>query len=151
MHQLWPPLYETIDCLDYRELASLVHWVHAHSLQLCPTLCNPMDCSPPGSSSHRILQATILEWVATLSTGHLLDRMIKPKFPALAGRFLTEPPGRSNSSPLVPGNSRNWRKVWWERGGKTDQHRPRLFREPEPCTMVAHEPYPTYFVWFTQC
>ena len=33
--------------------------------QLCPTLCNPMDCSPPGSSVHGILQAKILEWVAT--------------------------------------------------------------------------------------
>ena len=32
--------------------------------QLCPTLCNPMDCSPPGSSVHGILQARILEWVA---------------------------------------------------------------------------------------
>ena len=34
--------------------------------QLCPTLCNPMDCSLPGSSAHRILQARILEWVAIL-------------------------------------------------------------------------------------
>ena len=33
--------------------------------QLCPTLCDLMDCSPPGSSSvHGILQARILEWVA---------------------------------------------------------------------------------------
>ena len=33
--------------------------------QLCPTLCDPLDCSPPGSSLHgRILQAGILEWVA---------------------------------------------------------------------------------------
>jgi len=32
--------------------------------QLCPTLCDPMDCSPPGSSFHGILQARILEWVA---------------------------------------------------------------------------------------
>ena len=32
--------------------------------QLCPTLCDPMDCSPPGSSIHGILQARILEWVA---------------------------------------------------------------------------------------
>ena len=31
--------------------------------QLCPTLCNPIDCSPPGSSVHGILQARILEWV----------------------------------------------------------------------------------------
>ena len=32
--------------------------------QLCPALCDPMDCSPPGSSVHGILQARILEWVA---------------------------------------------------------------------------------------
>ena len=32
--------------------------------QLYPTFCNPMDCSPPGSSVHGILQARILEWVA---------------------------------------------------------------------------------------
>ena len=32
--------------------------------QSCPTLCDPMDCSPPGSSVHEILQARILEWVA---------------------------------------------------------------------------------------
>ena len=29
-----------------------------------PTLCDPMDCSPPGSSVHGILQARMLEWVA---------------------------------------------------------------------------------------
>ena len=33
----------------------------AHS---CPTLCNPMDCSPPGSSVHGIFQARVLEWGA---------------------------------------------------------------------------------------
>ena len=32
--------------------------------QSCPTLCDPMNCSPPGSSVHGILQARILEWVA---------------------------------------------------------------------------------------
>ena len=34
------------------------------SLQSCPILCHPMDCSPPDSSVHRILQARILEWIA---------------------------------------------------------------------------------------
>ena len=33
-------------------------------VQSCPTLCNPVECSPPGSSVHGILQARILEWVA---------------------------------------------------------------------------------------
>ena len=32
--------------------------------QLCLTFCDPMDCSPPGSSVHGISQARILEWVA---------------------------------------------------------------------------------------
>ena len=36
----------------------------AKSLQSCRTLWDPMDCSPPGSSVHGILQARILEWVA---------------------------------------------------------------------------------------
>ena len=38
--------------------------VRAQSLQSCPILCNPMDCSPAGSSVHGILQVRILEWVA---------------------------------------------------------------------------------------
>ena len=36
----------------------------AKLLQSCPTLCNPIDSSPPGSSVHGIFQARILEWVA---------------------------------------------------------------------------------------
>ena len=33
-------------------------------IQSCPTLCDPVDYSPPGSSIHGIIQARILEWVA---------------------------------------------------------------------------------------
>ena len=40
----------------------------AKSLQSCPTLCDPVDSSPPGSSVHEILQARILEWVAVSSS-----------------------------------------------------------------------------------
>ena len=36
----------------------------AKLLQSCPTLCDPMDCSPPGSSIHGIFQARVLEWGA---------------------------------------------------------------------------------------
>ena len=36
----------------------------AKSPQSCPTLCDPMDCSPPGFSVHGILQARTLEWAA---------------------------------------------------------------------------------------
>ena len=37
--------------------------------QLYPTFCDPMDCSPPGSSVHRVLQTRTLEWVAITSSG----------------------------------------------------------------------------------
>ena len=40
-------------------------------VQLCPTLCDPMDCSPSGSSVHGIFQARILEWVAVSFPGDL--------------------------------------------------------------------------------
>ena len=39
-------------------------FMHAESLQSCFTLCDPTDCSLPGSSAHGILQARILEWIA---------------------------------------------------------------------------------------
>ena len=42
----------------------LEHYAAAKSLQLCRTLCDPMDCSLPGFSVHGILQARTLEWVA---------------------------------------------------------------------------------------
>ena len=42
--------------------------VHTKSLQLCLTLCDPMDCSLPGTFVHGILQVRILEWVAIPSS-----------------------------------------------------------------------------------
>ena len=42
--------------------------MHAKSPQLCLTVCDPMDCSLPGSSVHGILQARTLEWVAMPSS-----------------------------------------------------------------------------------
>ena len=60
----------------------------------CPTLCNPMDCSPPGSSVHGIFQARILEWVVIPSPpGNLPDLGIQPRSPALQEDSLpSEPP-----------------------------------------------------------
>ena len=52
-------------------------------LQLRLTLCDSVDCSPPGSSVHGILQARILEWVAFPSTGDLPNPEIKSGSPAL--------------------------------------------------------------------
>ena len=60
--------------------------------QSCPTLCDPKDCSLPGSSVHGIFQARILLWVPFPTTGDLSDSGIEPTFlapPALAGMFFT--------------------------------------------------------------
>ena len=51
--------------------------------QLCPTLCDPVDYSPPGSSIHGILQARILEQVAISFSRGLHDPGIEPRPPAL--------------------------------------------------------------------
>ena len=58
----------------------------------CPILCNPMDCSPPGSSVHGILQARILEWVAiSFSWGseQFRDRTHISCVSCVAGEFFT--------------------------------------------------------------
>ena len=62
---------------------------HHHSVV---TDCNPMDCSPPGSSVHGILQASILEWVARLSS--------RGVFP-IQGSNLGLPPCRRTHSKLL--------------------------------------------------
>ena len=51
--------------------------------QSCLTICDPMNCSLPGSSVHRTFQARILEWVASPSPGDLPNPGIKPGSPAL--------------------------------------------------------------------
>ena len=51
--------------------------------QSCLTLCNLMDCSPPGSSVHGISQASIPEWVAVPSPKDLPIPGIEPASPAL--------------------------------------------------------------------
>ena len=51
-------------CLAHRHSTSTVAAAAAKSLQLCLTLCDSKDCSPPGSSVHGILQARTLKWLA---------------------------------------------------------------------------------------
>ena len=70
------------------------HWkkVNVLVIQWCLTHCNPMDCSPPGSSVHLILQAGILEWVVMLSLRGSSDSGIEPTSlmsPVFAGGFFT--------------------------------------------------------------
>ena len=62
---------------------------------MCPTLCHPLDCSPPGSSVHGISQARILEWVACPSPGDLPDPGIEPCLLHLQADSLpSEPQGK---------------------------------------------------------
>ena len=57
-----PKVLTVLMCCIY--LPSSLFLVYVLVAQSCLTLCSPMDCSPPGSSVHRILQVRILEWVA---------------------------------------------------------------------------------------
>ena len=83
----------------------------AQSLQLCLTLCNPTDCSPPGSSVHEILQATVLAWVPISFSRGLPDPEIESRSPALQMESLPyEPPGslvlpRTSISSLLQSDS----------------------------------------------
>ena len=64
----------------------------AKSLQLCLTICDPMNCSPPGSAVHGILQTRILEWVAMPSSKGSPQSRLEPgslMSPALADGFFT--------------------------------------------------------------
>ena len=69
--------------------------------QSCLTVCDPMDCSPPGSSVHGILQARILEWVAiSFSRGVFPTTELKPGSPASEADSLPpEPPGKPRPDP----------------------------------------------------
>ena len=81
---------EYLNILKYSNGISLC--MHAKSLQLCPTLCDPMDGSPPGSSVCGILHARILEWVTTPSSRgsyQLRDQSRVSCISYIAGRFFT--------------------------------------------------------------
>ena len=60
-----PALWDT----SILPVLSVSVYMCANSLPSCLILCDPVDCSPPGSSDHGILQARILEWVAMPSSG----------------------------------------------------------------------------------
>ena len=55
-------------------------------IQWCPSLCDPVDCSPPGSSTHGILQARILEWVAISSSRGSSQPRDRTQVSRIAGR-----------------------------------------------------------------
>ena len=93
-------------CLSLKEICISLQWANSQSradkmekvkvlvAQSCLTLCDPMDCSPPGSSVQGILQARILERAA-IAFRDLLDPGIKARSPTLqADCVLSKPPGK---------------------------------------------------------
>ena len=105
---LWPCLSLGLEW----KLTFSSHWYfnYAKSLQSCPTLCDVMDCSLPGSSVYGILQARILEWVAMpFSRGSSQPRYRTSSLmpPPLAGRFFTTSATWEASLIISPSNSDN--------------------------------------------
>ena len=58
-----PPLKKPLQCQNTKQMQVGDEYVPAHA-RSCLTLCRTMDCSPPGSSAHGILQVRRLEWIA---------------------------------------------------------------------------------------
>ena len=92
-------------CFSDNSMWQLLANVQAKSLQLCPTLCNFMDHSLPGSSVHGILQARFLEWVAMPSSrgsSQPRDWTCVSCDSCIAGRFFTaEPRAKPSDQHLV--------------------------------------------------
>ena len=103
---IWGPIYRSLYHFFLRALPSwetsfwhlwigkYMHaWVLAKSLQLCPALCNPMDCSLAGSSVHGILQATqYWSGLPCLSPGDLPNPEIEPTSPGAPALQVTSWP-----------------------------------------------------------
>ena len=71
--------------------------------QSCPTLCDHMYCSPPGSSVHSILQARILEWLA-ISSSNLIPAVVYIGFPG--GLAVKNLPANAGDMGSTPGSGR---------------------------------------------
>ena len=90
--------------------------LHMHVLvaQLWLMLCDPMDCSPPESSVHGILQARILEWVAiSFSRGSSLPRD-GTRVSYIAGSFFTTEPPEKPHKKIKQKIEMGWRDSWKE-------------------------------------
>ena len=83
--------FSSLETKDRQFLSTQVCCLVAES---CPTLCDTMDCSSPGSSVHGIFQARIWSELPFPSPGYLPNERIKPGSPSLwADSLLSEPPG----------------------------------------------------------
>ena len=88
----WPPnsLVSTLiwDVYLISQVSAMTWCMHAQSLRSCPTVCNPMDHSPPGSSVHGIFQARILESIP-MPSSRGSSRLKTEPVSCIAGQFFT--------------------------------------------------------------
>ena len=102
--------------LKLQYFGHLIWRAHWQVVQSCPNLCDPMDCSLPGSSVHGIFQARVLEWVAiSFSRGSSWPRD-RTRISHIVGRCFTVWVMREELT--------HWKRPWcWERwraGGERD-------------------------------
>ena len=111
LHLRQPPRWWCCRPRDWTHISCIGRWIHYHWAirealkgcvkkesevsQLCPALCDPVDCSPLGSSVHGILQARILEWVTISFCRGSSQCRDGTQTPALQADDLpSEPPGK---------------------------------------------------------
>ena len=68
-------LQDLLELIPQKDVLFIIGGKKIEVIQSCPTLCDLMDCNPPGSSVHGILQARILEWVVVPSFKGSYDRI----------------------------------------------------------------------------
>ena len=103
----------------------MVHAAAAKPLQSCPTLCDPIDGSPPGSPIPRILQARTLEWIA-ISFSSALKWKVKVKSLSHVWLFAT-PWTAAYQAPPSMGFSR---QEYWSGVPSPPKHLDRLVKNP---------------------
>ena len=97
--------------------------------QSCPTLCDPMDCSPPGSSVHGILWARILEWVAMPSSRGPSQHKDQTRSATLQADSLPSEAGKPNRIICID----NYLKCKWI---KCTNQKTRLAEQMKTCTCM---------------
>ena len=95
--------------------------MHAKTLQLCPTLCRPMDCSLAGSSVHWILQTRILEWFA-MPPSRMENNMLLLLLSRFSRVRLCDPIDSSPPGSPIPGilqaRTQEWVAISFSNAGK---------------------------------
>ena len=80
-------LFQSIHCAFGGQLTKSAKWKEVKITHSCWILCDPMDCSPPDSSVHGILQARMLEWVAIPFSMRFSPPGDQTRVSCIAGRF----------------------------------------------------------------